>query len=493
MAERADESTSSPQQDESLDRISGLPDFLLRQILSLLPMTNAVRTAMLSKRWQYLWSSVPVLDFSDPNRFPEDEFVKFVDRTLILYEGSKIRKFRVAIFEYRALFASHVDSWIRFVVRKNVEDLDVDLSRPEDGDLYKLPQHLYSIAYLTKLRFRFCQIRPLGLISWTLLKFLSLSYIHLSDDLIQDILLGSPSLTFLDLQECRGLMHLNLTSPSLKQLIVQYDECDSTESDSVLEISAPHIQSMAILGVWDRRLRLMNLPCLIQVILKFQVIPGHEGYHDILREVLEKLHHVIELTIGPWCIQHLGVIYASNKCFKALKSQTIEEFCRLTGQISRHWGSMVLSTWELKILPSPSSKHKYLILNSCLNNWDLPGIANLLRSSPDLKILVVDMTFPSSPQFDSLVLNDFDGENYWKSTKPFFHCLLYNLTIVKIVGFTAGHGQMDLVQFLLKHAVVLEKMVIYSEKLAHLKWRKRFKPEELLVLLGMMIEMSNAL
>jgi hypothetical protein len=51
----------------------------------------------------------------------------------------------------------------------------------------------------------------------------------------------------------------------------------------------------------------------------------------------------------------------------------------------------VLSISEVKGLSSPTSACKYLTLNKKINKWDLPGIASLLQSSPNLQKLTINL------------------------------------------------------------------------------------------------------
>nr|XP_043625798.1 F-box/FBD/LRR-repeat protein At1g13570-like [Erigeron canadensis] len=48
-----------------LDRISILPQNITEKILSLLPIPDALKTSILSRKWRYCWASIPVLTFND--------------------------------------------------------------------------------------------------------------------------------------------------------------------------------------------------------------------------------------------------------------------------------------------------------------------------------------------------------------------------------------------------------------------------------------------
>uniref|UniRef100_A0A5B7A369 F-box domain-containing protein n=1 Tax=Davidia involucrata TaxID=16924 RepID=A0A5B7A369_DAVIN len=427
--------------EETLDRLSALPDSVLLHILSLLPMKDVVKTSALSKKWQYLWTSVHNLIFVSEDCLTPDrmkwQFFAFVDKTLILCSCTKIKKF-VVHFDYYGSDAD-VDSWIRFASEKNVEDLDLNFYG--SSDVYRLPQHLFSNSSLRKLKLSLCDFEPSGVISWGSLKSLSLDNVDLSEDVIEKILSGCPLLEDLELSTFSGFSRLNVTSPNLRTLkLIGHLDFDF-DDDAWLEIWAPNLRSLEISGCFYLKCRLVNVSSLVAANLSFWHSDPvfstdddeHEEFGNLLLELLESLRHVKELTIGTWCTQVLLIL-------------------------------------EVKRLPSTLLQCKCLTLDTHIENEDLPGIARLLQSSPYLETLVIDISsndtkrFPFSREYRNGYI--FNGEDYLTSQKRIFECLSQQLKNVIIVDFGKMHSnfELKLVQFLLEKARVLEKMVINSRR-----------------------------
>lgn len=99
------------------DRISGLPDCLLLEILSRLPSTiGAIRTGTLSKRWKNLWTLLPALVFKEiGDNLLWSNYILFVDQTLAQCSGLKLKKFLVSV-TYDTQSESRIKTWIRYAV-----------------------------------------------------------------------------------------------------------------------------------------------------------------------------------------------------------------------------------------------------------------------------------------------------------------------------------------------------------------------------------------
>ncbi|KAI8023537.1 putative F-box/LRR-repeat protein [Camellia lanceoleosa] len=443
-----------------VDRMSMLPDFLLIHILSFLPtIEDAIKTDVLSKRWQYLWTSLPSLLFSYPD-IGEDfdyweriaDFVAFVDKTLVLCNCSKLKKF-VVEFEYDSRFASNVNLWTRFATRNATEELQLQFYTAAEGlkeeDRFVLPQLLFTNSSFRELSFCFCSVVPKRVVDWKLLKKLSIGYVELSDDVIQKILEGTPVLEILELYYFYGFTRLHVNQPSLKKLILRrfwhsrfWDSIEDEEGgidnehDFTIEISAPHLQSLEISGsFWIMCCLLADVSSLVDATLNcnFECYDDHrhhdyEWYQNILRLLLRRLVHVKKLTVGSWVLQ-------------------------------------LLSIMEMKGLHSPLSKCECLTLDTHIEESVLAGIANILESSSHLETLVITMSPSRNDEYSYNDLSqpfNFNGEHYWTSQKKVFECLMMRLKIVKFagLGWNCCDFYFSFVQFLLKNSRVLQKMVI---------------------------------
>lgn len=118
--------------EEAIDHISGLPDAILGHILSFVPTNSSVKTSILSKRWQHVWTKVPALDFTQmpssngfemfyrkPSREHEICFRRFVDRVLLYHDVFYLQHLRLHFGDDNFKFKSWLDAMLlKFIIRE---------------------------------------------------------------------------------------------------------------------------------------------------------------------------------------------------------------------------------------------------------------------------------------------------------------------------------------------------------------------------------------
>nr|XP_011468436.1 PREDICTED: F-box/LRR-repeat protein At3g58900-like [Fragaria vesca subsp. vesca] len=126
------------------DRLSQLPDAILCHILSFLSTVEAVKTCVLSHRWENVWGAVPTIDISDHDRDGKesdfDSFSVFIDRVLSTHESVKVHLFRLGCFSM--VDPLRFDYWVRTAIGCNVVQLDLGIFPPQS---FELPGTLFTL------------------------------------------------------------------------------------------------------------------------------------------------------------------------------------------------------------------------------------------------------------------------------------------------------------------------------------------------------------
>ncbi|XP_062144532.1 F-box/LRR-repeat protein At3g58900-like isoform X2 [Alnus glutinosa] len=206
--------------DENNKCLGDLPEEILRHILSFLPTKDAVRTSLLSKRWEYLWASIPNLDFGRSFPAKRNLLMNFVERVLCLRDSYAIKQFTLSCDVLHD--ASRVNRWISAVVRHNVQELYIKLDNFKGK--FSLPYCLFTCKTLISLHLRMSYILKLPTtICFSNLKTLTIIKVTFSDEyLTQQFFSGLPVLENLCLKNCswKGLKFVHLSAPKLHSLSI---------------------------------------------------------------------------------------------------------------------------------------------------------------------------------------------------------------------------------------------------------------------------------
>ncbi|OVA14426.1 F-box domain [Macleaya cordata] len=316
------------------DRISNLPEVLIHHILSFIDMKYAVQTSVLSRRWRYIWASLPTLILrSYLFRLPHwsnthvEGFVDFVDRVLMLRDSSNIHSIRL---DWNGSLAGDIDvpsrlnTWTLAAVRRNVQELSIYLS----VWLYQtiqFPPCLFTCKSLTKLELDFGSKYESGIIlpnsiDLPMLKFLKLRRVSIEDEKSSAKLFSScPALESLIIEKCCVNLK-NVFAPKLKHFTIRYNY-DKTDESKVLSIKlyAPNLVSFVCKSYMLLDYSLENLSSLVTAYIDMMLEDEQEEnepetfatlstevkelYAQRMMKLLRALHNVKVLTLSPWILE----------------------------------------------------------------------------------------------------------------------------------------------------------------------------------------------
>ncbi|ESQ44061.1 hypothetical protein EUTSA_v10005988mg [Eutrema salsugineum] len=340
------------------DSISWLPDEVLGSILSLLPTKQAASTALLSKKWRYVFRLVDNLDFddsvsmhvgNDKLAFPES-FENFVDRTLSLQCDSPIKKFSLKVSSYDERQKACVCRWISNVASRGV--LEADL-RIQDMGTFTLPPQLFVSKTLVKLTLG-AQLYLENLPSYVLLpslKFLFIDSVYFQyGDLCGVLLAGCPVLEELSVHHKGSLpMPHTISSPSVKRLSVDYDSLDLDGCD-FMSLDLPKLVYLDYSHFALAEYRQVNLEHLV------------EAKMDLHPTDMVKTPDVTDLILG---IRNVEILHLSP-----VSADVIYSYCRYK-----------LPVFDNLVNLSLGIRNK--------RGWKL--LAYLLKQAPKLETLIVQV------------------------------------------------------------------------------------------------------
>ncbi|GKE39894.1 ribonuclease H-like domain-containing protein [Tanacetum coccineum] len=311
---------------EGADRLNELKDIMSRLDCTTKELIKT--TATISKRWKNLWTQLPHLIFIDEDDVPGfgsdlHAYISFIDNTLNQCRTDLIlKKFKLDI-TYESLvnseFKSRANSWMRYAISRNVEEVDLSLFDGKVGKFTFEDELFFNTSCITRMTMSFCRFNPPnGAISWERLERLCLWHVNPDEDMIESILSESPCLESLKLKNCYGYRRIDVTSKSVKKLVFsRYFSHITYEKDYIdcIKINAPYISSLTIKrSLVLRELALLDVSSLVKADLDYSIkLREYVIFEEeVFRGILKSLGHVKHITFGNHCSELLSRLKAGS-------------------------------------------------------------------------------------------------------------------------------------------------------------------------------------
>lgn len=265
--------------------INGLPKDLVENILSRLPIQDAVGTSILSKKWRYAWTGLRKLVFD--NRFCENlntnsKLIKAIYQVLLLHNGP-LNTFKLHIANLESS-SFEVDQFVLVVLRKGVKDLFLCIRKDEP---YRLPSSVFAYGQqLEHLQLWSCVFEPPpGFGGFSNLDSLVLNEVGISGSRLSSIISHCPVLTRLSFKSSASCDGIDIVAPNLKLLRI---EClckslcfTSTPKLAIVEIYAGPVKYSIVLEIEASSQSMLSgrLPVVEELALDDFCMEVYNSYH----------------------------------------------------------------------------------------------------------------------------------------------------------------------------------------------------------------------
>ncbi|KAF7035978.1 hypothetical protein CFC21_046747 [Triticum aestivum] len=266
---------------DSVDRLSRLPDALLGNIVSRIPVKDAARTAALSRRWRGVWRSAPLV-LVDSHVHPAgtayaQRVTCAVSRVLAAHPGP----FRCVHLTESPLLAG----WLQTVAGKGIQEL-VLVNRPWPLEIF-LPSTFLGMETLTRLY--------LGL--WVFPVTADLPRATCFPNLLE---LGLCNVIMKSISDLDFILD---RSPVLETLCLEgemFEHCIRLVSQSLRRVQ--------IIGCWVEEIFVVDAPCLERLIQSGGWSPeDHDGNRTKVKiGHAPKLHMLGYLELDPGHVLEVG-------------------------------------------------------------------------------------------------------------------------------------------------------------------------------------------
>ncbi|OMO72625.1 hypothetical protein CCACVL1_17700 [Corchorus capsularis] len=438
--------------DNEEDRISELVDDILIIILSFMKTKEAAVTCVLSKRWRYLWASLPRLDFScDANLrervvgYSEQQhkerlqketliFINWVNSVVKMHQAQTLEECRIDFPFDEEHFNHVVDAWIEFALSKKVQRLVLDFSMAfgilSFPSIYNFPDVLsrmtsslfdFSLDGYTFPNFRLpvtSVLSDVALVGLTSLKTLYLNCVNVKQEVVDHIISHCPVLEEFSLFFSAFVGYFKLAGTALKLKHLTLIRCRGLRC---IEICDTNIVSFKYDG-WKRstKLHLKNLPRLVELYVKMWDSPISHAFDPIsgLFSHLESL----ALSLGG---------FVNERAYDRIpRPRDVDYF-------------------DIVSYPSKLFKLRHLVVNmEMIGDFGLLKLVPLINACPYLQRFVLQLSW------------DEKHIRMAKRVIKTIECPHQHLKVVELAGYYGRVSDVELAMYFIQNAVALERMII---------------------------------